>query len=116
MVESSYNEGYKVQFIKHMGNGDYVEYLIKISAPTPNISFHIQDRYSSMRSFSSDLKKTLNKKSYDGYPNFPPKKIFGNKSEQFLNQRMNSLQVFFANIFKDSSICNSDFVLNWFKR
>ena len=49
MVDPNF-EPYKVQFVKYIMENGFAEYLVKISAPTPNITFHIKDRYSSMRS------------------------------------------------------------------
>lgn len=49
MVESN-TDTYRVQFVKYETRKGYAEYLIKIVAPG-NITFHIMDRYSSMRQF-----------------------------------------------------------------
>jgi hypothetical protein len=51
-MEKSQQEGYQVQFVSHntSANGDFVEYLVKVTAPGGHI-FHIKDRYSRMRSF-----------------------------------------------------------------
>jgi hypothetical protein len=57
-----------------------------------------------MLAFSNNLRKALNKKAIEGFPNFPGKKIFGNKGDAFLNQRMTQLQNFFTIIFKDPQI------------
>jgi hypothetical protein len=57
MVDAS-QDNYKVQFIRPEVTGGYAEYLIKVIGPG-NISFHLRDRYSSMRNFVSGLKKSL---------------------------------------------------------
>lgn len=87
-----------MQFVKHEMIDNHASYLIKVVAPG-NIIFHIRDRYSSMRNFQSLFKKQFNLKTYNGFPNFPPKKAFGNTSNEFLNNRMTSLQNFFNNFF-----------------
>lgn len=85
MVESN-SDSYKVQFIKYdMGRG-FAEYLVKVIAPG-GITFHIKDRYSSMRNFQSLVKKQFNLKIYHGFPTFPPKKMFSNTSQEFLTTR-----------------------------
>jgi hypothetical protein len=68
--------------------------------------FHIKDRYSSMRNFQSLIKKQFNLKTYNGFPNFPPKKAFNNTSAEFLANRMNMLQTFFNTFFALPDIAN----------
>ena len=85
MVERTSDTAYQVQFIKHQKNEqNFIDYLIKVIAPG-NHSFHFKDRYSSMRNFSSLLKKSLPVQVYNQLPKFPPKKTFGSKDEDFLN-------------------------------
>ena len=50
MVEGNSNITYSVKVIKHDVVRDYAEYLVKIVAPN-GISFHIKDRYSSIRAW-----------------------------------------------------------------
>lgn len=87
MVERANNnqEGYQVNFISHATtqNG-YIEYMGRITAPGGH-TFHIKDRYSSMRSFQSTIKKQFNLATFNGMPTFPPKKSFGSKNTEFLN-------------------------------
>ena len=56
-------------------------YILKIIGPR-DISFHLKDRYSSMREFQAMVKRQIG--SSDGMPTFPKKKIFGNMEPAFL--------------------------------
>jgi len=107
-------ETYKVQFVKYETNRGHAEYLIKVVAPG-NITFHIRDRYSSMRQFQSLIKKQFNMKAYNGFPNFPKKKTFGNMSQEFLQQRLVQLQNFFNTFFANQDIAKSPHVVLYFK-
>ena len=102
MVERS-SEGYQVSFVKHAEIDGYIEYLVKVIAPG-NFSFHIKDRYSRMRSFSSTVKKQFNLATFNGLPSFPPKKAFGSKGADFLNQRSSALQQFFNSFFANKDV------------
>lgn len=56
MVERR-SDGYQVQYLRHsLVDDSYVEYIFKIVAPG-DFSFSIKDRYSSIRSFYSIVKK-----------------------------------------------------------
>jgi len=66
-------------------------YLIKVVGPK-DISFHIRDRYSSLREFQSMVKKYI--PSTDGTPNFPKKRFWGNLDEQWLDLRCRQLSLF----------------------
>ena len=86
MVERS-SENYKVQFVKHTTTQEgWVEYLVKVITPG-NYSFHFKDRYSRMRAFQSQIKRQFNLATFNGLPSFPPKKAFGSKATEFINQR-----------------------------
>ena len=63
MVDAAGQDTYKVKFINYQVNAGYAGYLIKVIGPG-NISFHLRDRYSSMRNFVSALKKTLPMRSF----------------------------------------------------
>lgn len=68
-----------------------------------------------MRQFQSLIKKTFNMKAYNGFPNFPPKKTFGNTSQEFLQNRMTQLQTFFNTFFANKEISKSNSVVLYFK-
>ena len=78
-------------------------------------SFHIKDRYSSMRSFQEIIKINFNLKAFKGFPNFPEKKTFNNKTERFLANRMTSLNNFFNNFLAIQEIAKSNNILLYFK-
>lgn len=61
------------------------------------------------------MKRQLNLKAYNGFPNFPPKKILGNTSQEFLTNRMNQLQNFFTNFFSNPDISKYQGNLTYFK-
>ena len=66
-------------------------YLIKVVGPK-DISFHIRDRYSSIREFQSMVKKYI--PSTDGTPNYPKKRFWGNLDEVWLELRSRQLSLF----------------------
>ena len=69
--------------------------MFKVLGPL-NISFLIKDRYSSMRSFQSTLKKELARSyNFKLVPDFPKKKYVMSMDPKFLNQRMTELERFF---------------------
>jgi hypothetical protein len=81
----------------------YIVYLVKVIAPGGH-SFHFKDRYSSMRNFQSLLRKSLSVAAINQLPKFPPKKTFGSKDEDFVNQRSVQLQQFFNSFFQNKSV------------
>ena len=73
---------FSVSVVKHTVERDgFANYIIKVVAPR-DISFHLKDRYSSMREFQSMVKRQIG--SADGTPNFPKKKYIGNMEPAFL--------------------------------
>ncbi len=68
-----------------------------------------------MRQFQSYVKKQFSLQTYNGFPNFPPKKVFGNTSGTFLNNRMTQLQTFFNNFLSNKDIAKSNLLLIYFK-
>ena len=52
------NITYKVQMIKYKVNNGHAEFVMKVIGPQ-SISFHVIDRYSSMRNFQSLLRKSV---------------------------------------------------------
>lgn len=57
-----------------------------------------------MRSFQSSVKKQFNLATFNGLPSFPPKKAFGSKSREFVNQRSTALQQFFNSFFTNKDV------------
>ena len=73
---------FKVTVVKHEVTRDnFANFIIKVVGPK-DISFHLKDRYSSIREFQSMVKRQIG--SADGTPSFPKKKIFGNMEPAFL--------------------------------
>lgn len=106
MVDKASNLEYKVQFIKYETRDGHIEYLVKIVAPN-NITFDIRDRYSNMRRFQQDTREALNLRNINGLPQFPKKKAFGNKAQDFLNTRKNGLENFFKLFFAQPEVQKS---------
>ena len=99
MVESKNDQApnasqidFKISIVKHdVVDNAYAVYLIKVVGPK-DISFHIRDRYSSIREFQSMVKKNI--ESTDGTPNFPKKRFWGNLDADWLELRTRQLSLF----------------------
>ena len=73
---------YKATVVKYeITRQGHAEYIIKVVGPS-DISFHLRDRYSSLREFQSMIKRNIG--STDGCPSFPKKKYIGNMEPAFL--------------------------------
>ena len=59
--------------------GEYVVYNVKVLGPN-SISFHIKDRYSSMRNLSDTLIREARLTESNTLPKFPGKKLFNKSS------------------------------------
>ena len=71
--------------VKHeVTQQNFCTYTIRVVGPR-GISFHIRDRYSSIREFQSMVKRSIG--SVDVLPSFPKKKLFGNMDPGFLETR-----------------------------
>ena len=67
---------FKYQMINFKVEEGHAEFTIKVLGPV-GITFHIIDRYSSMRDFSTLLKNNLTGVDLNDLPSFPKKKIMG---------------------------------------
>lgn len=65
-----------------------------------------------MRQFWTRLKA---KKSLGRLPDFPPKKMFGNKEREFLHSRQGQLQYFFNTLLEMKGILEEIEVFKYFK-
>lgn len=65
-----------------------------------------------MRNFWSWLKS---KKTLKSVPEFPPKKAFGNKAEEFLNGRKTALESFFNTLFEIKGVLDEIEVFKYLK-
>ena len=73
---------FKVTVVQHeVTREGHANYIIKVVGPR-DISFHLKDRYSSLREFQSMVKRQIG--SADGTPSFPKKKYIGNMEPAFL--------------------------------
>ncbi len=71
--------------IKHTVENGHADFVFKVVGPN-GCSFHIRDRYSSMREFQSLLKKDLdNSVNLNDLPAFPKMKYVGSLDPDFLN-------------------------------
>ena len=62
----------------------HAEFVFKVIGPN-GVSFHIMDRYSSMRAFMSLLKKDVDDNAiFNDLPPFPKKKYIGSMEAAFL--------------------------------
>jgi hypothetical protein len=110
MVESA--DKYKFTFIKYQNTDDHISYLIKVLAPG-NISFTIEDRYSSMKKFADEMEKFT--KNVQGFPGFPKKRIFGNKKDGFLKKRQRELETYFNMLFNTNGVSRSEKTFKYLK-
>jgi len=68
-----------VRFVKWNNDKNFVRYTFDVVGPV-GLTFSITDRYRSMRLLYDSLRK-----GRSGVPPFPPKRIFGNISKDFIN-------------------------------
>ncbi len=74
----------------------HVEYIVNlISEKDGSINVEFKERYSNLKDLHESLKKEANSINF---PKFPPKKLFGNLDEKFLNERKIKLQHYFNTI------------------
>ena len=107
------NMSYQVSVINYeVVQGEYAMYLIKVVGPN-NIAFHIKDRYSSIRNFQSELKRSFPNK--DAIPEFPQKKYFDNLNPNWLEQRKTQLGLFLNTFLAHPLVKQSPLVPVYFK-
>ena len=106
---------YKVSMIRYETHAGHADFIFKVVGPT-NISFHIKDRYSSMRTFQSILKKDLDDSfSMKTLPAFPKKKLLNTMTNQFLETRMVELSRFFNSFLEIPEVAKNKLVLTYFQ-
>lgn len=92
----------------------HADYIFKVVGPI-GYSFHIRDRYSSMREFQSLLKKDLdNGVNLSDLPSFPKKRYLNKMDTQFLESRQMQLGLFFNQFLSNNSVAKSKLVLTYF--
>ena len=93
----------------------HIEYRLRIDGPA-NITFHLRDRYSNIRSLCSVVRKQLPPAAARNVPQFPGKKLFGNTKEGFIENRKERLQIFLNAFFTIQAVARSGQVLSFFER
>mmetsp|Transcript_25374 Transcript_25374/g.29027 ORF Transcript_25374/g.29027 Transcript_25374/m.29027 type:complete len:115 (-) Transcript_25374:601-945(-) len=87
------NSQYIIRFIDHVIVDGHVEYVIEITDTETSETWNIRERYRNVR----DMHLKLCKEAIDSeVPEFPPKKVIGNKDELFLKQRQNEMEDYFS--------------------
>ena len=108
------NLSFNVAMIKFAKKEGHVNYIFKVVGPR-DISFHLEDRYSSIRSFQQTVIRNLDDNvSLKSVPKFPAKKYMNSLNDQFLDNRMTQLGNFLNGFFKVSQIAKSNLVMTYF--
>lgn len=107
------NISYNVTVVKYeIVDFSYALFMIKVVGPN-NISFHISDRYSSIRSFVDQIKRSI--ASTDGIPEFPPKKYFSSLKPEWLENRKRQLGLFLNTFLAHPLVKSSPLLPVYFK-
>lgn len=91
----------------------HAEFIFKVLTPV-GISFHLVDRYSSMREFQSLVRKDMDSLNFNFLPPFPQKRMFGSLDPKFLKERMDQLNHFFNVFFANSEVAQNRLVMTYF--
>lgn len=106
-------QSFKVQIGGWNKEDGVVTYNMRILASDEN-SFHITDRYRNMRNLWENIRRDAD--NPDRIPDFPPKKWFGNKTREFLEQRKCALQVFFNTLLENPDRVVYTHIMSYFKK
>ena len=107
---------FKVMMLRHDERDGYAEFVFKVIGPL-GFTFHIVDRYSSMRSYYKMLIKNLDDSAsakLKALPAFPKKKMFNALDQKFLNNRMTQLGLFLNAWFAIPAVAHDKLTLTWF--
>lgn len=111
MENKVYSTSFKIRFIKHYIKSDVVYYKALIYAKNDDsFKVYFDSRYSELEKLHDIFYKAANSESF---PEFPPKKFFGNKDEIFLNKRLLYFQAYFSNILNSREFSQLDSVKDW---
>jgi len=103
-------KNYRLKFVKYIKK-DHVDYLIRlICLEDDKINFEFLERYSVFKDLHESFKKEANSINY---PKFPPKKIWWNTEEKFLNQRQTALEHYFNTILGSKEFNNLSSIKMW---
>ena len=102
---------YKVKFVKYEVSGGHTEYTMKVVTSGSSETFHVRDRYRTMREYWKNMVSDYGK----SVPStFPPKKWFGNKESDFIRHRMEELEHFFNTLLEDPKLAASPITQTYF--
>ncbi len=104
-------KAYKVKFVKYEIAAGHVEYTVKVIASNGSETFHIRDRYRSMRNYWKSMVSDYGKAVPES---FPPKKWFSNKDPEFIRHRMEGLEHFFNTLLEDHKLATSPITQTYF--
>lgn len=106
---------YKVQMVKVKTDDGFANYVAKVVGPN-GVSFHIMDRYSSMRKFQQLLRNSISDQNINlnDLPPFPKKKLVGSMEPAFIDQRMVELGRYFNALLSKNQIARNTMVLHYF--
>ena len=80
-----------------------------------DISFHLEDRYSAIRSFQQTVTRNLEDNvNLKSVPKFPAKKYMNSLSDQFLETRMVQIGSFLNGFLKIKEIARNNLVMTYF--
>ncbi len=102
---------YKVKFVKYEILSGHVEYTVKVIASNGSETFHLRDRYRSMRNYWRSMVSDYGK-AVPAF--FPPKKWFNNKEPEFIRHRMEELEHFFNTLLEDPKLASCPLTQTYF--
>ncbi len=103
-------KNYRLKFVKYIKR-DHVDYLIRlICLEDDKINLEFLERYSVFKDLHESFRKEANSINF---PKFPPKKIWWNTEEKFLNQRQTALEHYFNTILGSKEFNNLPSIKKW---
>jgi hypothetical protein len=98
----------QIAFKGNNQRGGFISYEIELKDLKTNETWTFHRRYSFLRDFYSQISSSLNHSL-----NFPPKKLFGNKSPKFVAHRQQELETFFKNLLKHAGLQENPSIINF---
>ena len=89
--------------------GSHIEYSIEVANISTGESWKFQRRYSMLRTVYS-YAKTI----FSVSQSFPPKKVFGNMSPKFLEQRRLGLESYFSDLLKNPEVLENEYCKHFY--
>lgn len=100
---------YSISIPEYENNSDYVDYVLLVTDQQTDEIWNFKRRYSKLRKVYESLKKFTKDLA------FPGKKLFGNKSSQFLDQRKHDLQKIFQELLRIPGLAQNPEFLEFIK-